>query len=71
MTIDSVKFQVIGANDIFNTQISTLAAADIKKSSVNYDQGKYGNIEQARFIPVVSGTPCPDKALSLESIGGC
>jgi len=71
MTIDSVKFQVIGTNDIFNSQISTLAAADIKKSTIGYDEGKYGAIEQARFIPVVSSTPCPDKALSLENIGSC
>ncbi len=71
MTIDSVKFQVIGTNDIFNTKISTLAAADIKKSSVSYDLGKYGSIEQARFIPVVSSTPCTAKALSLEKIAAC
>jgi len=71
ITIDSVKFQVIGVNDIFNTQISSLAATDIKKSSVNYDLDKYGNIEQARFIPIISGTPCPNKAVSLEGIQSC
>lgn len=71
VTIDSVKFQVIGSDDIFNTQISSLASADVKKSSVNYDRDKYGSIQQARFTPVVSGTPCPSKALSFEEIGDC
>lgn len=71
ITMDAVKFQVIGLNDIFNSQISTMPSADIKKSSIGYDQGKYGSIEQIRFIPTVGGTVCPKKALTIENIGKC